>query len=226
MPVRCSWKPRRIGSEDCAWTKRGKPPAAVSAPPAASPFSTSAPPERADPIRRHWPLRCRGAPVCPGGSHRKACGAAGEMSTGLFRRGIFASPTPALTMLLILGVRLGRRGNGDMTRMAGRRCAAAALVAVSIVRADLGGRTSARTSCSTDGGRVLGGHRLSRHGGARLRPARRCVTARRAFAGFGETATGSGREPTRYDHADRHRSARSSAARTLASTGGRRTRSG
>ena len=30
MPVRCSWKPRRIGSEDCAWTQPGRRPAAAA----------------------------------------------------------------------------------------------------------------------------------------------------------------------------------------------------
>ena len=37
MPVRCSWKPRRIGSDDCACTYQGKLAAAA---PAAMPFSS------------------------------------------------------------------------------------------------------------------------------------------------------------------------------------------
>ena len=40
MPVRWSWKPRRIGSEVCAWTKPGTPARAPVAPVAARPLST------------------------------------------------------------------------------------------------------------------------------------------------------------------------------------------
>ena len=53
MPVRWSWKPRRIGAEVCAWMKPGKPAVAASAPPAGQTLQHLAPPERADPIRHH-----------------------------------------------------------------------------------------------------------------------------------------------------------------------------
>ena len=105
MPVRCSWKPRRIGSEDWAWTKPGQLAAAA---PAAMPFRSA---------------RRFGAPIMPVICDPSAADPAAGPAAAGFRRSMWgagrlvhgiSAGSRAQAARMVCRLRGGHRRRGDL----------------------------------------------------------------------------------------------------------------